>query len=68
MKKILCFETTICWRIALEQTGRNRFIVTYGAETHTGLSYEEASAKLGSSIMHALACEGRLDNRLPGEH
>jgi hypothetical protein len=63
----LCFETTICWRIALEQRGKDSFRVTYGAQVKDRLSYGEAARELGAVIMHALACEDRLDNRTKGE-
>jgi hypothetical protein len=31
------------------------------------LDYCRAAAKLGESIMHAIACEGKLDNRTKTE-
>lgn len=36
------------------------FRVTYGSQVTDGLSYASASAELGSCILHALACEGKL--------
>lgn len=62
-----CFKVNCVWDIVLHQQGRNRFSVTYGAEVHRGLSYAEAAVKLGEAIMHAQACEGLLDNCMPGE-
>lgn len=63
----------LCWQIELagypiklEQAGRDRFIVTYGLEVKKG-DYEYAAKNLGAAIMHALACESKLDNREPGE-
>lgn len=53
--------------IQLLQLGRNRFEVHYGLQVDRDLDYAQAAAKLGEAIMHALACEGRLDNRMPGE-
>jgi hypothetical protein len=58
-----CFAVTICWDIKLKQKGLDNFEVHYGAERYKGLVYESAAAKLGLCIMHALACEGLLDNR-----
>jgi hypothetical protein len=55
------------WIIRLTQTGVDRFSVNYGADQKTGLSYGDAATKLGAAIMHALACEGKLDNREKGE-
>jgi hypothetical protein len=63
----ICFETTLAgFPIRLEQRGREAFVVTYGQQVDKG-DYEHASRKLGQAIMHALACEGRLDNRERGE-
>jgi hypothetical protein len=53
--------------IVLEQRGRNKFRVVYGLQVDDDLNYGAAAAKLGSAIMHAAACEDRLDNRMPGE-
>lgn len=80
MKKKVCFAidamslpvvvdepTASRWIIRLTQTGVDRFSVDYGADQRAGLSYGDAAAKLGQAIMHALACEGKLDNRAKGE-
>lgn len=53
--------------IKLDQRGRDNFRVTYGAQIDSNLTYSEAAAKLGQAIMHALACDGALDNRSKGE-
>lgn len=58
----LCWKTNICWDITLEQTGIDRFVVTYGAQVVRNLDYPAAAAELGKCIMHALACEDKLDN------
>lgn len=58
----LCFEVTIGgFDIKLYQTGKT-FDVVYGRQISTSLSYERATDELGQCILHALACEGRLDN------
>lgn len=53
--------------IELRQHGPNNFVVCYGAQTKTGLSYTAAARELGAVIMHHASCEGDLDNRMPGE-
>lgn len=60
-----CWTTKIAWNITLRQDKRlkhNSFEVQYGAEVWPKLTYAEATAKLGEAIMHALACEFKLDN------
>lgn len=60
-----CWTTSICWDITLRQDARrkhNSFEVQYGVEVWPLLTYEQAAAKLGQVIMHALACEGNVDN------
>lgn len=47
--------------IRLYQTGPD-FAVQYGRQLDHGLDYAEAAAKLGQAMMHALACEGRIDD------
>ena len=53
--------------IMLHQEAKDRFTVTYRKQVTDGLTYSQAATKLGSCLMHALACEGRLDNRAKGE-
>jgi hypothetical protein len=53
--------------VRLIQTGKDRFTVVYGKEVKTGLTYAQAGSAYGLAIMHALACEGLLDNRARGE-
>lgn len=67
MKKITCFELTAAYPIKLEQTGVNSFTVTYGLRIKKHLTYTDAASELGSCIMHAAACDGKLDNREKGE-
>lgn len=57
------FETTIAgYDITLIQRGEDVFSVIYGKQRENGLSYAEAAKELGQCIMHALACEGKLEN------
>lgn len=77
MKNSLCFATggpnpfkdapRGSQMIELRQQGRNRFSVRYGLALYGHLDYGEAAAELGRCIMHAAACDGKLDNREPGE-
>lgn len=68
MTKFLCLELAdLAFDIRLEQTGLDRFAVTYGKQHKDGLSYAAAASELGACIMHALACEGQLDNRTAAE-
>lgn len=58
----VCFKTEMAgYTLQLEQTSRHRFKVTYGQQVKTRLAYNEAAAELGACIMHALACEGKLE-------
>ena len=68
----VCFTTTMCfstmlagYEIKLMQHGKNRYSVSYGQQFNCDLTYSEACSALGASIMHALACEGKLDNEEP---
>ena len=38
------------------------FIVRYGREVKTGLSYSRACSELGAAILHHLACESIVNN------
>lgn len=53
--------------VTLQQRAKDNFAVRYGREVHAGLSYAETCAKLGQALMHQGACDGLLDNRMPGE-
>ena len=50
------------WDITLTQNGIENFTVTYGKQVTNDLDYRMAAYELGSCIMHALACEFKLDN------
>lgn len=67
-KRRASFETRLAgYPISLVQTGFDRFTVQYGQQRMDNLDYCRAAAKLGESIMHAIACEGKLDNRTKTE-
>ncbi len=64
----LCHETKgLAFPIELLQQGKDRFTVRYGKQVKKELNYAEAAAEYGACIMHALACDGLLDNRQRGE-
>ncbi len=67
MKKNKYYANAVWRDITLEQTGIDKFTVTYGKQVTKGLTYAQAACDLGECIMHSLVCENRLDNRLPGE-
>ena len=50
--------------ISLHQRSRRRdtFTVVYWKQVKTDLNYGEACAELGMAMLHALACDGKLDN------
>lgn len=57
-----CYRTTIAgFDIVLRQDTRGSFRVDYGLQHGTFTTYDRAAHELGAAIMHALACEGRLD-------
>ena len=60
-----CFKTEIAgYNIELQQRERRpySFFVLYGEQHKNYLDYEQAAKELGACIMHALACEGNLNN------
>jgi len=67
MKETTCIKLDLAFPVSLIQTGRDRFTVTYGKQVKAGLTYGEAANELGGCIMHALACESKLDSRMKGE-
>ena len=68
MASKVCYQVTIAGSdITLSQQGRNNFSVEYGKQLAQMMPYNEAALELGACIMHALACDGKLDNRLKGE-
>lgn len=48
--------------ITLAQNSAGKFRVTYGLQVNNGLNYARAAQLLGEAILHALACDGMLDN------
>lgn len=48
--------------IKVLQNSRRKFTVMYGKQVREGLSLGDAADELGSSIMHLMSCEGKIDN------
>ena len=64
MAKSTCHKITdLAFPIELIQTGINLFSVIYGQQQKHRLTYDQAALEYGAAIMHALACDGLLDNR-----
>ena len=56
------FKTEIAgYEITLQQNSKGEFIVGYGYQQYKTNSYKQAAKELGSCIMHALACEGKIE-------
>jgi hypothetical protein len=68
MASKVCYQVTIAgYEITLSQKGKDNFAVQYGKQYTDNLPYHEATFELGACIMHALACDSKLDNRPKGE-
>lgn len=50
------------YEVTLLKSGRGQYRVTYGAHIKRGLTREEAAQEFGECVMHALACNGELDD------
>ena len=61
-----CYELPE-FKIKLEQTGIDLFTVTYWLQVETDLDYATAARRLGEAVMHALSCDGRIDNSDPDD-
>lgn len=58
-----CYKTEVAgFNIELLQNGPDDFCVLYGSQVTHSQPYSEAAKELGLAMMHALACEGKLDN------
>jgi hypothetical protein len=61
MTNQLCFELPE-QQIKLIQTDFDCFTVIYGKQITRNLGYVQAAHQLGCVVMHAAACDGRLDS------
>jgi hypothetical protein len=61
----VCYESTVEGQatVTLLQHGCNKFSVQYGKQSTGITDYNRAAMNLGSCLMHALACAGKVDNR-----
>ena len=58
------FKTEIAgYEITLQQNSKGEFIVGYGYQQYKTNSYEQAARELGACIMHALACDGKFEDK-----
>ncbi len=48
--------------IVLLQNEPDNFTVQYGAEVKSNLDYSQAAKSMGFCIMHALSCDGKIDD------
>lgn len=55
-------ETNGQYAVTVEQHKSGHFRVSYGASIKDALNYSQAVQEFGSSVFHALACAGKLDN------
>lgn len=61
MTRIVYEITDLDFPIKLIQTGRDTFTVQYGQQIDRNLAYGQAASKIGEAILHALACDGTLN-------
>ena len=48
--------------IVLLQNGTDNFTVQYGAEVESNLDYSQAAKSIGFCVMHALSCDGKIND------
>ena len=62
-KPVQTMETESQYAVTLwRHSKRGRLAVTYGCHYADNLTYTGAAEELGSCLMHALACNGLLDD------
>jgi hypothetical protein len=62
MPKICDHREDLAFPITLEQSGPDNFAVIYGKQRRERLTYSQACTEYGMALLHALACDGILDN------
>ena len=63
MEIITIYQCNISgYSIILQQRGPDEFFVQYGKEVNYCPSYDTAAEQLGLCIMHALACDGFIND------
>ena len=48
--------------IVLLQNDCDNFTVKYGAEVESNLDYSQAAKSIGFCVMHALSCDGKIND------
>lgn len=67
-RRKVCYQNNgLAFPVTLYQNGVDNFTVEYGKQVRSGMNYAEAASELGKCIMHALSCDGKVDNREKGE-
>ena len=61
MKEVFKIEIA-GYDIVLQQNEPDNFTVQYGAEIESNLDYSQAAKSMGFCIMHALSCEGKIND------
>ena len=61
MKEVFKIEIA-GYDIVLLQNESDDFTVHYGAEVKSDLDYYQAAKSIGFCIMHALSCDGKIDD------
>ena len=61
MKEILKIEIA-GYAIVLLQNEPDNFTVQYGAEAESNLDYSQAAKSIGFCVMHALSCDGKIND------
>ena len=58
----IVFKTEVAgYEITLQQNSKGEFIVSYGYQQYKTDSYKQAAKEIGVCILHALACEGKIE-------
>ena len=61
MKEVFKIEIA-GYDIVLLQNDCDNFTVQYGAEIESNLDYSQAAKSIGFCIMHALSCDGKIND------
>lgn len=56
---VYTFEVARQYPVTIQRNPRSKYYtLMYGKQTITGLTYEEATKRLGEYLMHAIGCNG----------
>ena len=50
------------YAIVLQQNEPDNFTVQYGEEIESNLDYSQAAKSIGFCVMHALSCDGKIND------